>query len=114
MRLGGGLILAVFVAIGGCRRRTSEPEPNEPVIELNGAGATFPLPLYSKWLAEYQKVRPAVWLDYKAVGSSEGITLLSRRMVDFAGSEEPLSDREVAEMPFPIVHVPTALGAVVI
>ncbi len=82
-------------------------------IILKGAGATFPYPLYETWLnyyAEKFKVR----LTYQAIGSSGGTQALLNREVDFCGSDAYISDAEMAQVPEPLLHMPTCLGAVVL
>src|SRR4051812_31850928 len=61
---------------------------------LQGAGATFPNPLYQRWVAEYQKVHPEVKIDYQSIGSGGGIKAITEKTVDFAGSDAPLSKKE--------------------
>jgi phosphate transport system substrate-binding protein len=81
--------------------------------ELLGAGATFPYPLYSKMFDEYNKEK-AVKINYQSIGSGGGIKQLQNKTVDFGASDAPLSDDEMKQMPSPIVHIPTCLGAVMI
>jgi phosphate transport system substrate-binding protein len=81
--------------------------------ELLGAGATFPYPLYSKMFDEYNKEK-AVKINYQSIGSGGGIKQLQNKTVDFGASDAPLSDAEMKQMPMPIIHVPTCLGAVMI
>ncbi len=81
---------------------------------INGAGATFPYPLYTKWFAEYNKLAPHVKINYQSIGSGGGIRLLLDRYVDFAASDIPMSDKQLAKAFAAVVHIPTALGAVVL
>jgi phosphate transport system substrate-binding protein len=81
--------------------------------ELLGAGATFPYPLYSKMFDEYNKEK-GVKINYQSIGSGGGIKQLQNKTVDFGASDAPLSDDEMKQMPTPIVHIPTCLGAVMI
>ncbi len=81
--------------------------------ELIGAGATFPYPLYSKMFDVYSK-EYGVKVNYQAIGSGGGIRQLINKTVDFAGSDAIMSDKELAEAPAPILHIPTCAGAVVI
>jgi phosphate transport system substrate-binding protein len=81
--------------------------------ELLGAGATFPYPLYSKMFDEYNKEK-AVKINYQSIGSGGGIKQLQNKTVDFGASDAPLSDEEMKQMPMPIIHIPTCLGAVMI
>lgn len=81
-------------------------------ITLNGAGATFPYPLYSKWFAEYNRLHPDVWINYQSIGSGGGIAQVQKGTVDFGASDAPLSDQQLKEMGRPIVLVPTVAGAI--
>ena len=83
-------------------------------VNLQGAGATFPNPLYQKWLSEYGKLHPAVKIDYQSIGSGGGIKQLKEQTVDFGASDAPMSDADLKSAPGEIVHIPTVLGAVVI
>ena len=83
-------------------------------VALTGAGATFPYPLYSKWFSEYAN-RTGVKINYQSIGSGGGIRQLSEQTVDFGATDAPMSDAELAKAKGgPILHIPTALGAVVI
>lgn len=81
---------------------------------INGAGATFPYPLYSKWFYEYQKIHPDLKFNYQSIGSGGGIRQISAKTVDFGASDAPMTDQEIAKVSEPLLHIPTALGAVVI
>ncbi len=80
---------------------------------LNGAGATFPYPIYSKWFNEYHKLHPDVQINYQSIGSGGGIRQLTAGTVDFGASDGPMTDQQLAEAKFKIFHIPTVLGAVV-
>jgi phosphate transport system substrate-binding protein len=88
-------------------------KPAEPV-SLNGAGATFPYPLYSKWIAEYGKMNSNVRINYQSIGSGGGIRQMIAGTVDFGATDAPMSEEEAKSAPKKIVHVPTILGAVVL
>lgn len=103
--------LAALAVVAGCRR---EGVPDSDAVDLHGAGATFPYPLYSKWVAEYQRVDPRVRINYQSIGSGGGIRQLSERTVDFGASDAPMTDAELARAPGQLLHIPTALGAVVV
>lgn len=79
---------------------------------LSGAGASFPFPLYSKMFAEYRSAT-GVTVNYQSVGSGSGQRQILERTVDFAGSDNPMSNEQLAAAPGPLLHVPTAIGAVV-
>ena len=80
---------------------------------LNGAGATFPYPIYSKWFNEFQKVHGGVQINYQSIGSGGGIRQLQAGTVDFGASDMPLNDDQLKEMGKPIIQFPTVLGSVV-
>ncbi|HEV8472599.1 MAG TPA: phosphate ABC transporter substrate-binding protein PstS [Methylomirabilota bacterium] len=79
---------------------------------INGAGATFPYPIYSKWFDEYVKVDPEVRFNYQSIGSGGGIKQISSRTVDFGASDGPMTDEQLKQAPAPLIHIPTVLGAV--
>jgi phosphate transport system substrate-binding protein len=79
-------------------------------VRLNGAGATFPFPIYSKWFSVYPKAQ----VNYQPVGSGAGVNQIKARTIDFGASDYPLSNDEVAQMPAPIVQMPTVGGAVAV
>ena len=81
-------------------------------ITLNGAGATFPYPLYSKWFAEYNRMRPEIRINYQSIGSGGGIAQVQKGTVDFGASDAPLSDQQLTEMGRPIILLPTVAGSV--
>lgn len=80
---------------------------------INGAGATFPFPLYSKWFAEYGKQHPDQKFNYQSIGSGGGVKQITARTVDFGASDAPMTAAELAAAPG-VMHIPTVLGAVVI
>ena len=81
-------------------------------IQLNGAGATFPAPIYTKWFSEYHKIHPNVQINYQAIGSGGGIRQITERTVDFGASDGPMTPEQMQAAPG-IMHFPTVLGAVV-
>jgi phosphate transport system substrate-binding protein len=80
---------------------------------LNGAGATFPYPIYSKWFSEYHKQHSDVEINYQSIGSGGGIRQVLAGTVDFGASDGPMSDEQLAQAKIKILHIPTVLGAVV-
>ena len=80
---------------------------------INGAGATFPYPIYSKWFDEYAKIDPEVRFNYQSIGSGGGIKQISSRTVDFGASDGPMTDEQLKQAPAELLHIPTVLGAVV-
>jgi phosphate transport system substrate-binding protein len=81
---------------------------------INGAGATFPYPLYSKWFDEYAKVDTSVRFNYQSIGSGGGQKQIMAQTVDFGASDGPMSDENLAKAPAKILHIPTVAGAVVV
>lgn len=81
--------------------------------KVNGAGATFPYPIYSKWFSEYQKVKKDVEFNYQSIGSGGGIKQVLAQTVDFGATDAPMTDEELKQAKNPIRHIPTVLGAVV-
>jgi phosphate transport system substrate-binding protein len=80
---------------------------------LNGAGATFPYPIYSKWFSEYQKAHPEVQINYQPIGSGGGIRQVTSGTVDFGASDMPMTDKQLSDSKIKILNLPTVLGAVV-
>ena len=80
---------------------------------LTGAGATFPAPLYEKWIAAFEQKFPGVSVTYRAAGSSAGVEALRKGEVDFAASDAPLSDEQVAALTIKVHHIPATVGGVV-
>src|ERR1700740_3453006 len=80
---------------------------------LNGAGATFPYHMYSKWFSEYHNAHPDIQFNYQSIGSGGGIRQVLAGTVDFGASDGPMTDEQLAQAKFKILHVPTVLGAVV-
>lgn len=81
---------------------------------INGAGATFPYPIYSKWFDEYSKVDPSVRFNYQSIGSGGGQKQIIQGTVDFGATDGPMTDQYLAKAPSKILHVPTVAGADVI
>jgi phosphate transport system substrate-binding protein len=78
---------------------------------LNGAGATFPYPMYSKWFSEYHKLHPDIQINYQSIGSGGGIRQVINGTVDFGASDGPMTDDMLKEAKVKILHMPTVLGA---
>jgi phosphate transport system substrate-binding protein len=81
---------------------------------INGAGATFPYPLYSKWFDEYARIDPSVRFNYQSIGSGGGQKQIMAETVDFGASDGPMSDDNLAKAPGKLLHLPTVAGAVVV
>ncbi len=80
---------------------------------INGAGATFPNPIYSKWFSEYSQVHPSVKINYQSIGSGGGIRQVTEGTVDFGASDSPMTDEQINGAKVKVMHIPTVLGAVV-
>src|SRR5579863_1778047 len=78
---------------------------------LNGAGATFPYPMYSKWFSEYHKLHPDIQVNYQSIGSGGGIRQVIAGTVDFGATDGPMTDDQLKEAKLKILHLPTVLGA---
>jgi phosphate transport system substrate-binding protein len=88
-------------------------QPAAAQLLINGAGATFPYPIYSKWFDEYAKAEPEVRFNYQSIGSGGGIKQVTARTVDFGASDGPMNDEQLKAAPAELFHIPTVLGAVV-
>src|SRR5437867_6804927 len=86
---------------------------NAQTVQINGAGATFPNPIYSKWFSEYHKAHPNVEINYQSIGSGGGIRQLSAGTVFFGASDGPMTNEQIQAAGFRILHLPTVLGGVV-
>jgi phosphate transport system substrate-binding protein len=82
-------------------------------VALTGAGATFPYPLYTKWISEYGKANKGIKINYQSIGSGGGIRQITEGTVDFGASDAPMSDEQL-EKAKDILHIPTCIGSVVI
>jgi phosphate transport system substrate-binding protein len=91
----------------------ARPAPFASPMTLNGAGATYPYPLYAKWFDDYHKLNPGLQINYQAVGSGAGVHALLQGEVDFGATDVPTSDELLSHAKIPIVNIPTALGAIV-
>lgn len=113
------LILAGMLLAGCVSKQPVEVQPTvQPTkapatVTINGAGATFPYPLISKWSSEYNKIKPNVQINYQSVGSGAGIKQITERTVDFGASDAPLTEQEFANISG-ILQIPESIGAVVI
>jgi phosphate transport system substrate-binding protein len=103
MRLKSFVALLLMVCLGSAVAETN----------LNGAGATFPNPIYQKWFNEYHNAHPDVKINYQSIGSGGGIAQVQKGTVDFGASDGPMTDQQLADTPFKIFHIPTVLGGVV-
>lgn len=107
------IILSLAVAACGNSGKNKTNSTRASQAALAGAGATFPLPYYNLAFKTYSD-STGVKITYGGIGSGGGIRSLKDKIVDFAGSDAFLSDKEISEMPYPTVHIPTCLGAIVL
>jgi phosphate transport system substrate-binding protein len=111
------LVLALSVLVG-CESSKGRPSMEtgsaSKTVSLNGAGATFPFPLYSKWMSEYNKINPDVRINYQSIGSGGGIRQVTAGTVDFGASDAPMDADSQAKAGGTIDHIPTTLGAVAV
>jgi phosphate transport system substrate-binding protein len=112
-RVCSGLMIVAVAAVSACGGGDSAGTPGGPAAQINGAGATFPYPIYSKWFAEYNRIHPDVRINYQSQGSGAGIRQLTSRTVFFGASDQPMNDEQLGGAPGTILHFPTVLGAVV-
>src|SRR5689334_22097808 len=103
-----------LAACGGGDSKGDSGAARSGGVDLTGAGATFPYPLYSRWFSDYA-AKTGVKINYQSIGSGGGIRQLSEQTVDFGASDAPMSDAELAKAKGgPVLHIPTVLGAVVV
>jgi phosphate transport system substrate-binding protein len=111
------LILVSLMGLGAaCSGERGGSGPGAPggAVSLQGAGATFPNPIYQKWMSEYGKINPNAKIDYNSQGSGAGIQGIQKQTIDFGASDAPMSDADLKAAPGEILHIPTVLGAVVL
>ncbi len=99
-------VLGLAIALGMSASASAQ-------MMINGAGATFPYPIYSKWFDAYVKVDPSVRFNYQSIGSGGGQKQILEQTVDFGASDGPMSDENLAKAPGKLLHIPTVAGAVV-
>jgi phosphate transport system substrate-binding protein len=99
-----GVVLVAMSAVSTASAQT---------VQIDGAGATFPYPIYSKWFSEYNKLHPNVQINYQSIGSGGGIRQLSNQTVFFGASDGPMTNDQLNAAPGRVLHFPTVLGGVV-
>ena len=104
LRLPALALVAAALACGG--------GDADQAVQLNGAGATFPNIIYSKWILDYNAAHPAVEINYQSIGSGGGIAQFTDKTVDFGASDAPMNAAELAAVDSNVLHIPTVLGAV--
>jgi phosphate transport system substrate-binding protein len=107
MKLRRRIFLGLAIAFGLSATASAQ-------MMINGAGATFPYPIYSKWFDEYAKVDPSVRFNYQSIGSGGGQKQILAQTVDFGASDGPMTDDNLSKAPGKLLHIPTVAGAVVI
>src|ERR1043166_5045612 len=103
------LLALASLILAGCKGGSSSGE-----VKLQGAGATYPNPLYQKWISEYEKLSPTVKIDYQSIGSGGGQKQIREQTVDFGASDSFMSDQDLKSAPGQLLHIPMVLGAVVL
>jgi phosphate transport system substrate-binding protein len=99
------LVISLFLALAATMTASAQ--------QINGAGATFPYPIYSKWFSDYNKLHPNVQINYQSIGSGGGIRQLSAGTVFFGATDGPMTNEQIFAAGFPVLHLPTVLGGVV-
>lgn len=109
-------VFALGLACSGQKMGTGGESSTAPggAMRLQGSGASFPKPIYEKWVSEFGKINPKVSIDYQATGSGAGQRALLSKTADFGASDDPMSDADLKDAGSEILHVPTVLGAVVL
>jgi phosphate transport system substrate-binding protein len=102
----------IFAALVTVPERQMAAPPPPPEL-INGAGATFPYPIYSKWFDAYHKLHPDIQINYQSIGSGGGIRQVLAGTVDFGATDGPMTDAQLGQAKTQVLHFPTVLGAVV-
>src|SRR5881296_1537342 len=92
----------LFLVLAACTKTEAPPTATgqgSRTITINGAGATFPNPVYSKWFSDYNKLHPDVQINYQSIGSGGGIKQITEKTVDFGASDAPMSEDELKKAP---------------
>jgi phosphate transport system substrate-binding protein len=114
----GGALAAAACALllltAACGPRGGPAAGGGPAARVQGAGATFPAPLYFKWANEYKKVNTSAAIDYQSTGSGAGVKQFTEGTIDFGATDMAMTDEELKKVQGEVVHVPTVLGAVVL
>lgn len=115
MKLLTVLLLSLTLLSCGDKKDVSVSKPGG---QINGAGATFPYPIYSKWFNEYAKINKDAKINYQSIGSGGGIKQITEGTVDFGASDSPMNDEDIAKANSKnnnkILHIPTVIGSVVL
>jgi phosphate transport system substrate-binding protein len=113
------LLGVVGLACSGQKMGQNQGSPDgqttgDSILRLQGSGASFPKPIYEKWVNEFGKINQTVKIDYQATGSGAGQKALLSKTADFGASDDPMSDEDLKSASGEILHIPTVLGAVVL
>src|SRR6187549_2791153 len=119
------LLVGLVLTVVACKGTQQAPAPaasetasaaikKDEAISLTGAGATFPYPLYSKWISEYNKLNPDVKINYQSIGSGGGIRQITANTVDFGATDAPMKEDEAKQASGKLFHIPATIGAVVV
>ncbi len=111
------LVLSVTAAFGCSGQKMGEGQGTTAPggsLQLQGSGASFPKPIYEKWVSEFGKANPNIRIDYQATGSGAGQKALLAKTADFGASDDPMSDEDLKSAGGEVLHIPTVLGAVVL
>ena len=108
--IGTVLLSCLSLPFAGCDSESDAP----PVVELHGAGSTFPSPLYERWFSRMMEENPELSIKYEEIGSGSGVQQFIDELVDFAGSDDPLSKQEIALVDRGVRQVPMTSGAIVL
>ena len=110
-------VIALIALVACNQGETPQSQSTAPApakkVTINGAGATFPYPIYSKWFSDYNKLHSNILINYQSIGSGGGIKQLTAQTVFFGASDSPMTDEQLKSAPGPILHFPAVLGAVV-
>ena len=109
--LSQAVLRMLFFVLAAASMLLPQAAPAQTLV--NGAGATFPYPIYSKWFDEYYKLHPNAQINYQSIGSGGGIRQISELTVDFGASDAPMTDEQLSKAKTAIFHLPTVLGGVV-
>lgn len=114
MKCRAAIVLATLALVAGCAPKEQPATTSGArTLTINGAGATFPNPIYSKWFADYHEAHPNIQINYQPIGSGGGIKQVTAQTVFFGASDMPMTDDQLKSAPGPILHFPTVLGGVV-